>query len=60
MAMTPTVPRKLRSGDTIRVVSPSSTAAAMLDDPHVAQRDARFAELGPVESEVRWSCGSGG
>jgi muramoyltetrapeptide carboxypeptidase LdcA involved in peptidoglycan recycling len=46
MAMTPTVPRKLRSGDMIRVVSPSSTAAAMLDDPHVAQRDARFAELG--------------
>ncbi len=44
--MTPTVPRSLRRGDTIRVIAPSTSAAGMLDDAHREIRDKRFAELG--------------
>ncbi len=43
--MPPTVPPKLRSGDTVRVVAPSLSLAA-LGTPHYDVIERRFAELG--------------
>ncbi len=41
-----TVPRKLRSGDTIRVVAPARSRALVEEHDHSQVIDARFAELG--------------
>ena len=41
-----TVPRKLRRGDTVRVVAPARSRRFVLEDDHSAVIDARFTEMG--------------
>ncbi|MET8161828.1 S66 peptidase family protein [Sphaerisporangium sp. NPDC005289] len=44
--MNVTFPRKLRRGDTVRVVAPASSRAMVLENDHSSITERRFAELG--------------
>lgn len=46
VAPSPLIPRKLRRGDTIRVVAPARSRPFVAEHDHSAVLDARFAALG--------------